>query len=538
MRPVRKVELFMENRDSKSRKKETATGKEQEKETRLTPVSAVSPGDDDTPRPEEVDPSELGSTRMLTPSEEDRIAAKEQRHLPQLPIGQEGSVLGDFQIAKKLGEGAMGAVYLARQVSFDNRPVALKVLFPHIASNQKLVNRLRLEAEVMFDLDHPSIVKSFGLYEIDGWHCIAMEYVDGESLQKWIDRLGKISVAEAMHITLVCAHALQHAHEKSLIHRDVKPDNVLITRKGVVKVTDLGMVKKLEEDEEKGLTMTGHAVGTPWYMPLEQAKNAKDADARCDIYALGCMLYCMVTGRPPFTGHTIVDVIQAKEMGHFPAARSVNSEVPERLDLIIAKMAHKLPKYRYQNCLEVIKDLESLELASEELEFPGQVGKKPTTELRGPSSMVATVATSLAGQDTDSDRWYIKMKNSSGESVIKTMLTPQMSKMVAEGTLKASVQISRSSKEGFRALATYKEFQNVALGRVSRKAMDVHTSRNKTLYDKIVKQEIQRDDKPKEYTTAQYWMEIFIRCAVITVGVGALLAALYFFVIRPFQQIF
>src|SRR6202043_2418806 len=110
-----------------------------------------------------------------------------------------------------------------------------------------------------------------------------------------------------------------YAHELEVIHRDVKPDNVLITRQGEVKLADLGMVKMLDED--MSLTQTGHAVGTPWYMPLEQARNAKDTDGRCDIYALGCTLYACLTGQPPFVGRTIVDVIQAKERGSFAPAR-------------------------------------------------------------------------------------------------------------------------------------------------------------------------------------------------------------------------
>ena len=280
----------------------------------------------------------------------------------------------------------MGAAFLARQTSYHDRLVALKVLFPHIAGNEKLVTRLRREAEVMFKLDHTNIVRAFGVDEFDGWHYIAMEYVDGKSLQRWISRLGSISVGDAVHVALACARALQYAHEQGMIHRDIKPDNVLISKSGRVKVTDLGMVKKLEADEEKGLTMTGHAVGTPWYMPLEQAKNAKNADGRCDIYSLGCMLDRMLTGHPPFTGSTIVEVIQAKEIGTFPPARSSNSEVPERLDLIIAKMAHKLPKYRYQNCAELVTDLESLGLANEKLDFPPR--KKPgnRSRIRRPSA--------------------------------------------------------------------------------------------------------------------------------------------------------
>jgi len=514
----------MENRPTDPRPGEEVT--DENKETRLSPRNtSVSKG--------------LGSTRILSAEEEKDLANQDQQ---RQPIGKEGSVLGDFQIVKRLGEGAMGAVYLARQTSFENRFVALKVLFPHVAGNEKLVNRLYREAEVMFDLDHANIVKSFGVDQCEGWHYIAMEYVDGESLQKWINKLGKISVPEAIHVAIACAKALEHAHARGMIHRDIKPDNVLISRSGKVKVTDLGMVKKLESDEEKGLTMTGHAVGTPWYMPLEQARNAKDADARCDIYALGCLVYCMLTGHPPFTGSTIVEVIQGKERGAFPPARSVNPEVPEHLDLIIAKMVQKLAKNRYQSCTELIVDLEGLQLASDRLEFPrDKKAKKPADDEPTPNnSMVATLVTSSPVQETDGDKWFVRMKNAHGELVTKTMLTPQMAKMVEEGTLRPSVQISRNSKDGYRALATYKEFQSVALGLASRKGIDRQkTVQNKKLYDQILKKEIERDVKKEEeeVTSAQYWTQILVPGAIAVLVVGGVLYGAYY-LISKFISVF
>jgi serine/threonine-protein kinase len=296
---------------------------------------------------------------------------------PPSPPEKNVTIIGDFHLLKTLGEGAMGKVYKAYQPAFK-RHVALKILFEHVAKNPKLVERLYREGLVMGRLDHPNIVAAYGTGEDKGWHYIAMEYVDGEALQKWLNRVGSVAVGDALHVILACARALQYAHENGLVHRDVKPDNVLITREGLVKVADLGMVKT--SDEDMALTQTGHAVGTPWYMPLEQARNAKNIDARSDIYALGCMLYCLLTGEPPFAGKTLVEVIQAKEIGTFPPARSVNNEVPERLDLIITKMTAKLPRYRYQSCAEVINDLEALNLASAELAFltaPARSGEAP-----------------------------------------------------------------------------------------------------------------------------------------------------------------
>src|SRR5262249_5498228 len=135
---------------------------------------------------------------------------------------------------------------------------------------------------------------------------------------------------------LACARALGYAHRRGLAHRDVKPENILVTRAGAIKLADLGMVKSF--DDGRAPRQTADGIGTPWYMPPEQAKNARDVDGRCDVYALGCTLYCLLTGSPPFVGGGIVEVLRAKERGTFPPARCVNPEVPEVLDRVIAKM--------------------------------------------------------------------------------------------------------------------------------------------------------------------------------------------------------
>lgn len=516
----------MENRPNRPRRV-TDFEREGAKETRLAP--------DQTPLPEELpeakpDPSwsALGTTRVLTPSG-DEDGGLVSRSLDGVIKNDTQSVLGEFVLEKKLGEGAMGAVFKARQPSFENRIVALKVLFPHVANNQKLVQRLRREAEAMFDLDHPNIVASFGVGDDQGWHFVAMEFVDGDSVQKWLNRLGRLSVADAIHITIACARALEYAHAQGHIHRDIKPDNILITRTGRVKVTDLGMVKKLDEDEEKGLTMTGHAVGTPWYMPLEQARNAKDADCRCDIYSLGCMLYCMLTGNPPFTGQTIVEVIQAKEKGSFAPARSANPDIPERLDLIIAKMAHKQAKHRYQTCTEVIRDLEELGLASKKLEFLGQ--KAPTQQPVTPPasrSMIATMVTTV------NEDWYVKLR-AEQETGVK-MTTSQIKDLIRLGKLKASAQISRTPKEGYRILTAYKEFEAAASQRRSQRSFGT-SKQMKTLSEKIDAAERKReeDSKPVEVTSFHYWMQIFWQCAAVVGVVGFVLYGIYWAVTAIFR---
>jgi serine/threonine-protein kinase len=270
--------------------------------------------------------------------------------------------LGDFRIVRKLGAGAMGAVYLAHQASAD-RDVALKVLAPELAVRAAFLQRFRREAETMAALQHPNIVACHGVGEHAGFHYLAMEFVDGCSLDRVLDRLGgHFTPADALHVACVCARALGHAHQHGIVHRDLKPQNVMITRYRVVKITDLGLAKPV--DQELSLTDTGVGMGTPLYMSPEQTCNAKRADHRSDIYSLGVLLYQCLTGALPFTGESAMEVLRAKEYGVFRPARRLNSEVPPRLDLIVDKMMAKNLKYRYQSCAEMLTDLEGLGLAA------------------------------------------------------------------------------------------------------------------------------------------------------------------------------
>jgi serine/threonine-protein kinase len=445
--------------------------------------------------------------------------------------------LGDFRLLQKLGEGAMGVVYRAHQVSMD-RAVAVKVLFKHIAANPKLVERFYREARVTGSLDHPNIVQGYGVGEAQGWHYFAMEYIDGQSLQQWLTELGRLTVPDAVHIILRCARALQYAHAHGVIHRDVKPDNILITRQGVVKVADLGMVKRMDED--MALTQTGHAVGTPWYMPLEQARNAKETDGRCDIYALGCVFYALLTGEPPFAGKTIVEVIEAKERGTFPPARRGNLEVPEQLDLIIAKMAAKQPRYRYQDCTEVIRDLEKLKLASARLGFLQP--RSPAETQVGSPTPDETLPTPLPDRDDAgaADVWYTRYRTPAGQAVVRRLTTAQVLNLIDQEHFDPTTQASRSPKEGYRSLATYREFAAQVLGRVAKSGADQQTARYRSLYQKIEKQEREREEaeqQKKNASNTRYWLGIALRLGGVGLGV-VLLYLLVRLVIQELSGVF
>ncbi len=280
---------------------------------------------------------------------------------------QRSLTLGDFQILKKVGAGAMGAVYLACQRS-KNRAVALKVLSRHLAVQPRFVQRFFREALVLGSLNHPNIVAFYGSGQEKDFPYFAMEYVDGFSttmLEKHCG--GRLPVPDALHIVVHCAEALAYAHEHNIVHRDIKPENIMITRVGQVKIADLGLAKPLHEDQD--LTESGAGLGTPKYMAPEQARNAKRADQRCDIYALGGVLYHYLTGTVPFQGESAMELLLAKEKGLFPSARRRNQEVPPRLDLLIDKMLARDVKYRYQNCQDLLRDLHSLGITHQDLSF-------------------------------------------------------------------------------------------------------------------------------------------------------------------------
>ena len=515
----------------------------------------------DTPTPDENDPAlgELGNTCIVEGLSEASVSAtnlaspcNHTELSPSRILGKDLLTLGDFQLVRKLGEGAMGAVYKAVQGN-RKRTVALKILFPHIANNPKLVQRLEREGLVMGKLDHPNIVQAFAIGEAEGCHYIAMEYVSGQSMQKWLLQLGSLSVPDAVRITLDCAKALAYAHAQNMVHRDIKPDNILMTKTGIVKVADLGMVKT--HDEDMSLTQTGHAVGTPWYMPIEQARNSKEIDGRSDIYALGCTLYAFLTGHPPFMGRTIVDVIQAKEVGTFAPARQTSVNVPERLDLIIAKMTAKMPKNRYQTCEEVIKDLEGLNLASAKLTFmqqkPLTSEQSADTPMPGMTSILAAAAKSradaelaeVAAPSVDPDVWYVQMKLPGGKVAARKYTTAQLKKMLAEGTLKITASISHSPDEGFRAVGTYKEFQgSSAAGSLSKKAADKNTARYRGIYKKIEEGERERAEKERAdkkdasavSANTRYWMSMLMTVLPFAVGIVVVVAFVYWVALKMF----
>jgi serine/threonine-protein kinase len=417
------------------------------------------------------------------------------------------TALGDYRLVRRLGAGGMGSVYLAQQISLD-RPVAVKVMARELARRPGFVERFQREARLMARLDHPNIVRCFGAGHAHGWHYLAMEFVDGGNLAGWLKKQGRLGVGDALHVILACAAGLEHAHAHQLIHRDVKPGNVLISAKGQVKVADLGLAKALDEDLV--MTATGVGVGTPIYVAPEQGRDSKHIDHRCDLYALGCMLYQCLAGTTPFVGETLLEVIEAKEKGKFPALGRVNPDVPRRLELITDKLLAARPEHRYQSCAALIKDLESLGMVHKALEFlrPGS-GQGPAAQpgprqAPGPGAAAkvkpARPAPSagplqplaLPESSEEAGGWYVTYTSADGRVVTKRMMQAEVIALIQGGQFDSNVQASKTLNGLSRDLGTYPEFARFVRSRTTRESSDPRSTALRNLYAKIEEAERKR----------------------------------------------
>lgn len=367
---------------------------------------------------------------------------------PETPSRRRITTLGDYQLGTKLGSGAMGAVYRAQQISRD-RPAAVKILRPHLARNRLFLDRFLREARIMARLSHPNIVRCYGMGKRLGRYYIAMELVEGASLGDWLYRRGKLSIGDAVHVALAVARALRHAHQNGLVHSDVKPDNILITIDGGVKLTDLGLARSvLEEPAVK----SGRGAGTPVYMAPEQARGDSDPDPRSDLYALGCVLYQMLTGQFPFRGASSLDVILAKVEGQFTPARELNPQVPAALDAVLSLLLLPHPDERYQSATDLVNELEDLDLANSELLFPQEPGEFDISTLAPP-----TTPTDLATMPEEKS-WYVLLQTAEGQWITRQYTTTEVLRALQDRRFARCAQISRH-KGDYRHLADFPEFK-------------------------------------------------------------------------------
>jgi len=303
--------------------------------------------------------------------------------------------LGNYRLIRKLGEGGMGAVYLAEDLSVG-RMVAVKVLPKRSASDPDFLARFRREAKAAGALNHVNIVGAYTTGEDLGYHYLAMEYCEGDALDKVLKRDGKLPWDKALEIIVQVARGLKHAHDHGFIHRDIKPANIMLCKPlssagsqpatgddagrmpaqqdGVVaKILDLGLSKNVDGGEESFVTHTNVALGTPHYISPEQAKGDKDIDGRTDIYSLGATFYHLVTGQTPFQGSTSAIIMAQHINRKLPNPQNLNAEVPDGVVHVIQKMMAKKPSDRYGDCQELLDDLAMVRDGKTPSRTPGPV---------------------------------------------------------------------------------------------------------------------------------------------------------------------
>ncbi|GHT23819.1 hypothetical protein FACS189419_08270 [Planctomycetales bacterium] len=277
--------------------------------------------------------------------------------------------IGDYEIIKEIGHGGMGVVYKAKHL-FLNQTVAVKVLPENLLHDEQAVNRFRREMQLIGSLNHPNVVRALNAGEFGTSHYLAMEYVDGITLERLIlgiesPVLPKISSGAACEAIRQAALGLQNAHELQLVHRDIKPANLMVDQGGTVKILDLGLGKfqsdPVSDQTTEALTCVGMTLGTVDYISPEQCENAAKVDIRSDLYSLGCTLYFLLTGIPVYSGSRY-DSLRKKLMAHIvgevPNIRSVIPEIPERLEQVLHTVLAKDPKDRYQTPIEFAEALQ------------------------------------------------------------------------------------------------------------------------------------------------------------------------------------
>lgn len=270
-----------------------------------------------------------------------------------------GLLLGNYVILDKLGQGGMGMVLKARHRRME-RVVALKVLSPAVVKNSTAVQRFQREIKAAAKLSHPNIVAAHDADEAKGVHFLVMEYVPGRDLSALVKQRGPLPVDLAVQCIIQVAQGLRHAHEAGIVHRDIKPANLLLDNQGVVKILDMGLARIEGPGNQAGaapeeLTQSGSIMGTCDYMAPEQALNTKRADARADVYSLGCTLYYLLTGKAMYGGETLMEKMMAHQTEAIPSL----TNVPKKLQAAYSRMVAKKPEERLQTMVEVVTELEA-----------------------------------------------------------------------------------------------------------------------------------------------------------------------------------
>ena len=258
-----------------------------------------------------------------------------------------------YEIIKTIGEGGMANVYLANDTILD-RKVAIKVLRGDLSNDEKFIRRFKREALSVSNLSHPNIVEVYDVGEEEGNYYIVMEYIEGKTLKQLLQKRGALTLNEVIDIMLQLTDGLAHAHDAYIIHRDIKPQNIMIEDNGLIKITDFGIAMALNATQ---LTQTNSVMGSVHYLPPEQA-NGKSATVKSDIYSLGILMYELITGSVPFKGDNAVEIALKHMKEKIPSIRKQNPTIPQSVENIVIKATAKNPRNRYDSVKEMHDDLE------------------------------------------------------------------------------------------------------------------------------------------------------------------------------------
>lgn len=303
---------------------------------------------------------ELVRTKKLTLFQANALNAEKPQSL----------TLGNYVIQEQIGAGGMGMVFKAEHRRMK-RTVAVKVLPPAALKNPAVLKRFHREVEAVAKLMHPNIVAAYDADESHGVHFLAMEFVEGIDLARHVDQHGPMSVDDGVNYILQAARGLEHAHQQGIVHRDIKPGNLLLDQHGTVKILDMGLARFQEGANAASsveaatvLTLSGSLMGTVDFMSPEQAIDSHLADHSSDIYSLGATLYFLLVGEPLFSGKTLVARVLAHREKPAPPLRGARPEIPPQIDAIYQRMVAKKKEARYPSMTDLIRDLANWKTAS------------------------------------------------------------------------------------------------------------------------------------------------------------------------------
>jgi len=274
--------------------------------------------------------------------------------MPTSLLSLASALEGRYQVLSELGRGGMGIVYQAYDKQLKEQ-VAIKLLSPLLSTDQEALERLTREVSLARRVTHPNVIRIHDLSEVNGLHYVSMEYFGGSNLKEHLKRSGSLSILNAYQVFSQICDGLEAAHSQGVVHRDLKAQNILIGPTGQIKIIDFGLARSVQL---QGMTATGLIMGTPEYMAPEQVAG-KHVDERADIYALGVILFEMLTGRVPFTGDSAIAVGFQQLKDAPPAPRSINPQIPEEVERIILKALEKNPIQRYRTVDEMRKEFAS-----------------------------------------------------------------------------------------------------------------------------------------------------------------------------------